>query len=175
MNNFAHIKPLFKLDKVAYYSIVMEGDTKSLYEQFIMKHTIENRKKLNHIQAWLKIMGDKYGAQKHFFRNEAKGADTSALPPRGKDREPSFVENGKNKHNNLRLYTLRANEKVVFLFNGDIKTTDKAQDCPNVKKHFSFANQLTNAIDLAFRNSDIKWNEDYTIILFDKDFKLCIS
>jgi hypothetical protein len=175
VNNFAHIKPLFKTNKVAYYSIVIEGETLSLYEQFVINHTADNRKKLNHIQAWLKIIGEKYGAQKRFFRNEAKGADTSALPPKGKDKKPSYVEHGKNKSNNLRLYTLRANENVVFLFSGDIKTTDKAQDCPNVKPHFILANQLTKAIDQAFRNREIKWSEDVKTIAFDNNFKLDIS
>jgi len=175
VNTFAHIKPLFKLKKVAYYSVVIEGETHSLYEQFVKKHTVENRKKLNHIQTWLKIVGNKYGAQKHLFRNEAKGADTSALPPTGKHRKPTYVEHGKNKGNNLRLYTLRANENVVFLFNGNIKTTDKAQDCPNVKTHFILANQLTKAIDQAFRNKDIKWSEDFTTIRYDKNFKLDIN
>lgn len=175
MNNFAHIKPLFKTKRVAYYSIVMEGETLSLYEQFVNKHTAENLKKLNHIQVWLKIIGDKYGAQNHLFRNEAKGADTSALPPIGKDKKPTYVEHGKNKSNNLRLYTLRANDNVVFLFSGDIKTTDKAQYCPNVKSHFIAANKITKAIDQAFRNKDIKWSQDYATITYAKNFKLDLS
>lgn len=153
----------------------MEGDTDSLYEQFVNKHTVENLTKLKHIQLWLKIVGNKYGAQNHLFRNEAKGADTSALPPKGKDKKPTYVEHGKNKSNNLRLYTFRANQNVVFLFNGDIKTAAKAQDCPNVKPHFILANLITKAIDLAFSNKDINWSEDYTTILFDKNFKLDIS
>lgn len=84
------------------------------------------RQKLNHVLEWIKTIGDKYGAQHHFFRSEASIADASALPPIGKDREPCFTEFGKNKANNLRLYCLRANERVVFLFNGDLKTRQYA-------------------------------------------------
>ena len=90
----------------------------------------------------------------------------------GKDRKPYYVEYGKKKANNLRLYCLRANSNVVFLFSGDIKTTQKAQDCPNVRKHFNLANTLTKAIDNAFIENDIIWNEDCTLIKCDEDFIL---
>lgn len=172
MNKFAHIKPLFKYDKVAYYTVCLEEEDETLYHQFIRKHTIQNLTKLYHIQKWLQIIGKSYGAQIRFFRNEAKTADTSALPPVGKDRKPYYIDNGKKKNNNLRLYCLRANENVVFLFSGDIKTAVKAQLCPNVKPHFDLANQITKAIDQAFRDKDIRWNEDATLIEFDPNFEL---
>ena len=125
-----------------------------------------------HIQKWLKEIGDKYGAQNRFFRNEAKNADTSALPPVGKDRKPYYVEYGKKKSNNLRLYCLKANTNVVFLFSGDIKTKQKAQECPSVQSHFNLANALTKAIDTAFRERDIVWNDDCTLISSSEDFIL---
>lgn len=172
MNTFAHIKPLFRYKKVAYYSIVVGYENDSLYEQFVKKQTLENREKLIHIQTWLRTIGNKYGAQKHLFRNEAKGADTSALPPKGKNRVPTYIENGKTKRNSLRLYTFRASEKVVFLFGGDLKTKNKAQECTNVKDHFNLANQITKAIDSAFKDKEIRWSQDYKTILVDKDFEL---
>ncbi|QXP69200.1 hypothetical protein H0I29_11210 [Polaribacter sp. R2A056_3_33] len=172
MDNFAQIKPLFKYKTVAYYSVCLGDNEKTLYQEFVEKHTFENKNKLYHIQKWLKIIGEKYGAQNRFFRNEAKNADTSALPPIGTDRKPYYVEYGKKKANNLRLYCLRANSNVVFLFSGDIKTKQKAQDCPNVKSHFILANNLTKAIDNAFREKEIIWNENCTLISCSEEFIL---
>jgi len=172
VNNFAHIKPLFKYNKVAYYSVVLNDNKETLYEEFVKKHELNNKNKLYHILKWLQVIGKKYGAQNRFFRNEAYTADTSALPPVGKDRKPYYIENGKKKNNTLRLYCLRASEGVVFLFSGDIKTANNAQDCPNVKPHFLLANKLTKAIDEAFKNHDIVWNDDCTLIDCDKNFKL---
>lgn len=172
MNTFAHIKPIARYNKVAYYSVCIDEKTTSLFEDFINHHSQHNRKKLNHVLEWIKIIGDKYGAKHHLFRPEAAIADASALPPKGKDREPSYTELGKTKANNIRLYCLRANENVVFLFNGDIKTKHYAQDCPNVKKHFDLANKLTKAIDLAFVEKEIVWNDDFTLINYSSDFKL---
>lgn len=172
MNNFAHIKPIAQYKKVGYYSVCINDNDLSLFEKFIKQHTNTNKKKLDHILNWLKVIGNKYGAQTHHFRPEGETADTSALPPKGVDRKPQYTENGKKKANNLRLYCLRANEHIVFLFSGDIKTTKKAQHCPNVKDHFKLANQITKAIDNAFIDNDITWNDDYTQIECNEDFKI---
>jgi hypothetical protein len=172
VNTFARIKPIVKYDKVSYYSVCMENNELSIFEEFIERHSTTNKDKLNHVLAWLKEIGNKYGAQPHLFRPEGETADASALPPMGKDRKPCFTEYGKTKANNLRLYCLRANENLVFLFNGDIKTAQYAQDCPNVKTHFKLANQLTKAIDKAFKEKDIIWKDDFTEIDCDDDFKL---
>lgn len=172
MNTFAEIKPLSRYDKVAYYSVSIDGNEKSLFEEFIAKHSSRNKRKLNHILKWMQIIGMKYGAQTRIFRNEAYGADTSALPPKGKKREPVYEENGVIVSNNLRLYCLRASESVVFLFGGDIKTARNAQDCPNVKTHFKLANALTKAIDQAFRDKEISWIESGKLIDVEPGFKL---
>lgn len=172
VNKFAQIIPIARYDKVAYYSVCLDDCKVSLFEEFINYHEINNSDKLNHVLAWIKIIGDKYGAQTHLFRSEAAFADASALPPQGKDRQPCYTEFGESKANNLRLYCLRANENVVFLFTGDLKTAKYAQDCKNVKKHFLLANQLTKAIDKAFIEKHIVWNDDYTLIDCSKDFKI---
>jgi hypothetical protein len=172
VNTFAHIKPIARYHKVAYYSVCINGNSVSLFEEFIQTHDQQHTEKLNHVLAWLKLIGDKYGAKSHLFRSEAAIADASALPPKGKDREPCYTELGKSKANNLRLYCLRANDNVVFFFNGAIKTTHYAQDCSQVKEHFLLANHLTKAINQAFAEKEIVWNSDFTLVHYSTDFKL---
>lgn len=58
MNNFAYIKPLFKYNRVAYYSVSLNDNEKTLYQEFVEKHTIDNKNKLYHIQKWLKLIGE---------------------------------------------------------------------------------------------------------------------
>lgn len=173
MNTFVHIKHIQTYDKVSYYSVVFGNETISLFEKFFATHEESNNDKLYHIIKWLEVIGKKYGAQAHLFRPEGKTADTSALPP-ATSKNPSYVENGKKKPNTLRLYCLRANEHVVFLFDGDIKTTQKAQDCPNVKHHFKLANQITKAIDEAFKQGEILWNDTHTNIKFQPTIRIQI-
>ena len=156
MNNFAEIILVQRFNKVSYYSLSINGDD-SLFRQFVSKHTFANKEKLNHILAWIKVIGNKIGAKEDCFRNESETADTRALPPKGKDRAPVYVEiddSGVQQYvaNNIRLYCMRISDNVVFLFNGDIKTAHKAQDCKNVKSHFLLANKMTKLIDKALIN-----------------------
>jgi len=128
--------------------------------------------------AWLRIIGDKVGAYEQYFRHEAREGDARALPPKGKDKTPVYVEfnvvEGKDENtpNNLRLYCHRANESVVFLFNGDIKTAKTSQECKNVKPHFELPNKLSKVIDKAFINDEIRWVNNHTDIEIDDGFML---
>lgn len=177
MNNFGEIISVGRYKKVSYYSVGVNG-CMSLYKQFISKHEVENQGKLNHILAWIQKIGDKVGAYEHYFRNEAKTGDARALPPKGKDREPKYIEcrsdedPGEVKPNDLRLYCMRLNKHVVFLFNGDIKTANDPEECDNVKNHFKMANRLAKLMDEALRNRDIRWVNDHTEIEVDDDFVL---
>lgn len=176
MNNFAKIKHINSYRFVEYYSICMEEDGDvSLFEKFITKHSQHNYEKFNHIMSWIKWIGNRYAAKLEYFRNEAETADASALPPVNPNWQPTFVEwddeSQSGETNNLRLYTFRVNEHVVFLFNGDLKTAAKAQDCDNVRPHFRLANKLTELLDKSFGHG-IKLNDELTDIIVDDDFEL---
>jgi hypothetical protein len=177
MNNFGEIISVGRYKKVSYYSVGINGDV-SLYKQFISKHRVANKNKLYHILAWLEKIGDKVGAYEDYFRNEAKTGDARALPPKGKDREPQYIEyasdgdSGEVKPNDLRLYCMRLNEHVVLLFNGDIKTANDPEECDNVRPHFKMANKLAKLIDEALNNQEIRWISNHTDIEADDDFVL---
>lgn len=175
MSIFVRIKSVATYKKVVYYSVVLtdsndeeilETEVESLFENFLKRHQADNIKKLTHILAWMKEIGENRGALIDDFRHEKKA---SALPPKGKDRKPVFMIKGKNDINDLRLYCFPVNERVVFLFNGGIKTTKKAQECPNVSDHFKIANKLVSCLDDLFANKDISWNSEFTDIEFAED------
>lgn len=157
MNGTVRLKHIADYKKVCYYSVVLDQDNEpieeasSLFENFVEKQTLSNPIKLNHILSWLAEIGDRYGAQDNYFRNEQYQGEAVGLPPKGMGRPPVYTEDGDTAANNLRLYCHRLNAKVVFLFNGALKTEATAQECPNVKPHFLLANQLTKILDQAFR------------------------
>jgi hypothetical protein len=177
VNNFAEIILVQQYNRVSYYSVLINGDI-SLFRKFFNKHSVENKEKFYHILAWIAKIGDKVGAYETYFRNEANNGDARALPPGGVDNEPTYIEinqltnEEQNSSNDLRLYCMRANESVVFLFNGDIKTAETAQECGNVKPHFELANKLTTLIDKAIIQREIRWNTDFTDIIVEDDFIL---
>lgn len=172
MSNFVKVKRIARYEKVSYYSVIREGRAQSLFELFISKHQVDNKEKLNHILSWLDVIGKKYGAQQQYFRNEAYISATSALPPQGINRAPTYIEEEEAVSNNLRLYCCRLNERVVFLYDGDIKTEEKAQNCKNVKAHFLEANRITKALDISIIDKNIVWNEDCSDIIFDEELDI---
>ena len=55
--------------------------------------------------------------------------------------------------------------------NGGVKTTRKAQDCPNVKGHFHQANFLSEKIWASFDSKEISLDNNDRLIV-EKDYKL---
>ncbi len=172
MNIFATIEPInsFTFKKVKYYSVLFENENINEFLDFLNR--MEDDKsiddELEKLFVCLEEIGDKYGAQERFFRPEKMA---QALP------SPSGISNNVLKINfkkNLRLYCLRLNDHVVFLFNGGVKTKGikLAQDCPIVAPHFNKANIIAQAIEKLFQAGDIQWNENCTDILYDNDLEL---
>jgi len=178
MNGIVRLKHIVDYKKVRYYSVVLDQDdepidtAKSLFDIFIEQQTLENQGKLNHILAWLEEIGIKYGAQENLFRPEQRDGEALGLPPKNFTKPPFYIEDGDTIPNNLRLYCHRLNSNVVILFNGAIKTEKNAQECPNVKEHFIQANNLTNILDIAIKDQDIRWIDDFTDIDYDDDLVL---
>ena len=149
MNTFVTIKHINDFRKVCYYSICLEGEEESLFEKFLKKHSQADapesiQRALTQIITWIQRIGNEIGAQPRYFRNEGTISDAKALPPPAR-----FLE---SETGTLRLYCMACNESVVFLYSGGEKTTDRAQDCPNVMGHIRLANKLTKAITEAFVN-----------------------
>ena len=72
----------------------------------------------------------------------------------------------------LQLYCIRINEHVVILLNGGIKSTKKAQDCPNVSASFELANKLAKAIEKSLHKNDIEWSDEELDIFYDENLEI---
>ena len=172
MNIFAHIERLndFQFRKVRYFSIHIEGNEVNEFFDFLnrMEDFSEVSDDLSNLLVWIEEIGENYGAIKdRFFRNESITADVQALPPSKKQMQAYEI-----LVKDLRLYCMVLNEHVVFLFNGGLKTTENAKDCPNVGPYIKQANQIVIKLDELLKNNDITWTKDHTDILFDKDIEI---
>ena len=178
MNGILRLKHIQDFEKVKIYSVCIDDEdvpieeAYSLFELFLKTHEIKNKEKLNHILSWLREIGNKYGALEYYFRPEQNQGEAMGLPPRKASIEPVYTEDGEITSNPLRLYCHRLNESAVILFNGNIKTAETAQNCPQVKPHFELANKLTIAIDNAFKDGDIIWIKNNSDIDYSEDLIL---
>lgn len=165
MNNFASIVRLdeFQFSKVKYYSIQFDDNDKNEFYDFLnrMESVEEATDDLDKLFVWIEIIGETVGAKKEYFRNEAITADVSALPP-----PAAFMRAHKISVSHLRLYCLRVNDCVVFLFNGGVKTQTNAKDCPNVGPYIKQANRIVQEINKLFFSKEVCWNNDKTDIRY---------
>jgi hypothetical protein len=174
VNIFVHIQRLeeFQFDIVKYFTVHLDEDgvVKDVNEFFDFLNRMEEieevEEDLSNLLVWIEEIGENIGAKKHLFRNESITADLQALPPPAKQMEVYEIP-----VENLRLYCLVLNEHVVFLFNGGIKTTNNAKDCPNVGPHIKRANQIAGKIDEQLKQNEITWNFEHTDIEFDENLE----
>lgn len=179
MNIFVTIEKAITFKKVTYYTVkIDEGDgydELTEFEKFVNKFKTnkEVQNEYNDTLSFLRLMGDKWGAQKRYFsRNEQKA---EALPPKRKELNKYERRIIAKQQHNLRLYCMRINEEVVFLFNGGVKTPGPitAQQCKNVKNYFKMANQFAQAIDEHIIAKDI--TIDGLELEFDETLELNIK
>lgn len=170
MNTFVKIVPVEEMffEKVNFYSVNFFDKTElNEYEDFINRHIdiIAVEEDLVNLQLWIDKIGQEIGAKKEYFRHEGETASTSALPPPRRKLAEIPVED-------LRLYCMVISENIVIIFNGGIKTANLAQDCPNVKKYFRQANQLTKAIDNLIVDGDLKIDSEGKFLIFEPDLEI---
>jgi hypothetical protein len=167
---FATIIELDRLEfsKVKYYSVLIEGRTYSEFLDFQHRMRAGHPTQLGELNMLIKQIGNEYGAEKHFFRDERQA---EALPPEFFDYNGEDDEDPTNQFG-LRLYCLRGNESVVILFNGDLKTSQKAGDCSKCKKHFDLANKITAAIDKGIVSKAIKFESKKILGIEDFEFEI---
>lgn len=172
MNIFATIVGLedeLNTPLVRYYTVELEedGEQTNLLAEFIQKHQTDERisEEYNDLLAWMVVrMGEQQGAQQRFFRPE-RNAD--ALPP------PSQFLDIEYEHN-LRLYCMRLSDHVVVLFDGGVKTANKAQECPVVAPHFYMAQKLCSAIQEAIRDREIALINAETELQIPEGFEMIL-
>ena len=154
MNTFVEIKEItaFTGNNVTFYTLHLEDRGNDEFADFISRHLHDDE-----IQDQLIYLNEKLenfshdGAKEHFFRPERS---FHALPPPARYMEVEI------EGNPLRLYCLYISNHMIFLFNGGIKTTSKAQDCENVGKYFRDAERFTKMIDDGIRTGELKLDEE---------------
>lgn len=166
MNTFATIKHINTFKLVSFYSLCLNEESVSIFEKFQKEYSKDPDVKddLKIIMGWIRKMGNHKGAKSHYFRHEGRA---DGLPP------PSRFLGG--DVGRLRLYCYRVTDELVFLFDGGIKTKDKAQHCPNVSIKFRAADKYVKVIDQAFAYNDLQIDTEFLhrLIVEDK-FELMI-
>ncbi|MEM8525090.1 MAG: hypothetical protein AAGG68_10620 [Bacteroidota bacterium] len=161
MNIFVVIEEFVEFSKVNYYTVRLEYDDHieedSEMDKFLKKFEnvpSETKEEFDDLLALIENIGNR-GAYERYFRFEDRA---NALPK-------SFTKNTKERvffvETSIRLYCIRLSDRIVILINGDVKTAQKVQDCPNVLPHFRLANKIARKLDNAIKEKDIQIQGKY--------------
>jgi hypothetical protein len=159
--------PGLDLAYVKFYSVRMEGQLRSEFMRFVDKYygNTERKTQFDQINKEIVEIGRR-GARRYYFKDEDDKFgknNTIALPKQ-------FVLSSKNDFG-LRIYGVWLSESVVLLLNGDSKTKQVAQYCPNVGIHFNRANSVAKQLHEAQLDELIKVRYK-EIQLLDNDFNI---
>ncbi|MBS9525842.1 hypothetical protein KI659_17610 [Litoribacter alkaliphilus] len=132
--------------------MTLEGEVSEAEKFFGKMETFAAEEDSSRFIAVLEEIGDYRGAKERYFRKEKA---FEALPPKNKAVKELQLEEFEPVEN-WRLYCLRLSDSIVILFNGDIKTANTAQECPNVSPFFYQAEKFTRLIDQAIQEGDIE-------------------
>ena len=137
-------------DSVHFYSVRLDENPITEFEKFDNKPFAGREKE---IESLYNIVDEirLRGCQKRYFRFEDAAHAIAVL---------SEDINEENKDFGIRLYCIRCTDELLILLNGDVKTTQKALECPNVRNHFRLANKIANKLDEALANGEISYQED---------------
>lgn len=156
----------FKSRHLRLYTVVLEDESASLFEDFVERHSTLDE--LNIILAQLTTLGNMGGVPTNFLRGEDAA---EALPAKALQ----FVE-GEYVSCALRLYCIRVSAHALILLNGAVKTAQKVQNCPNAYPYFKQANGIATAYDASFRMKygGIRLDSEGRYLDSESDFELDI-
>lgn len=162
-----HIRkiPGLAFEKVQYYTVRLANKEISEYREFQQSSQGHSPVELAEINKYIELIGNKYGALPHHFKDEDAA---EGLPPP----YHRFIESDYNGDFGLRLYCIRLSPSVVILLNGARKTALKVQDCKNCFPHFDVARRISKKLTAAIVNGFIEINEDRKEIDIEEDFDL---
>lgn len=132
------------------YSVQMEGDEKTLFEQFLEENEATFPRELKSIFGTLEIIGSRVGAEDSYFRPKKEGKLGDGV-------EALFdVPNA-----NLRLYAIKYGKVLLILGNGGYKpkTIRAFQEDPKLTKENYLLRRISATLYEAIKDKDLRWNK----------------
>lgn len=141
------------------YTVTLEGDTGSLFAQFLQKYRVEFPDETQDLLISLEKIGHKTGARAEFFK---KGEG------RMKDDISAMFDDPDRK---LRLYCIRFGMDCIILGGGGPKTTRTWQEDSELSKQMHLLMQIADKIHDRFAERDLRWLPGMRDIGGDLEFK----
>ncbi|GAB2683453.1 hypothetical protein GCM10027037_00340 [Mucilaginibacter koreensis] len=157
----------FKLHKIAQlsgskasvYTVTLDGDAGSLFEQFLIANKGEFPAETQDLLLALRTIGHKTGARVDFFK---KGEGRMG------DHISALFDVPERK---LRLYCIQFGMDCIILGGGGPKTTRTWQEDTELSRQMHLLMQVADRIHQGFADKELGWGPGMRDITGDLDFK----
>lgn len=132
------------------YSVLMEGDEKTLFEQFMAENRGDFPEETKSIFKDLIGIGEYHGAKDSYFRPKKEGKLGDGV-------EALFDI----PHAHLRLYTIKYGSVLLVLGGGGYKPKNirAFQEDPKLTKENYLVRQIAAILYQAIKDKDLRWNK----------------
>lgn len=152
--------------KVAYYTLRFENDSKTELEKFYENYQEDYSRSIYYIKMWIAQIGEKFGAEKRWFRPEDNAA---ALPPPAQELKCLDIDI-ENENLKLRLYCIVLTHEIVILVNGGIKESNSTAGSPTCWPHYLFASNMASQLHKMIKDNNLTIKDK--VLKKGKKFKL---
>lgn len=135
--------------KTKIYSVLVENESKSLFDNFLEENTEKNQPEILEILQRINSIAQKEGAKEHYFK-KAEGTLGDGV-------EALYDANNRK----LRLYCIRYGSVVLILGGGGAKNVRALQDDPKLKKENYVLRQISKILTQAMKEGELQWNNDF--------------
>ena len=138
----------FSGNKTTVYSVILEGDNKTLFDHFVLENATNHKNEVKFIVNRIKEIGKTTGARLGYFKpDEGKlGDGVCALYD--------------DPDNNLRLYCIRYSSVAIILGGGGIKDVRAWQENEKLSLEATRMIQVSSDIMQRLKEGDLKWSPD---------------
>lgn len=138
-------------EKTSFYTILIEGETLSLFEKFLEENQNSSKSEINNILQRLKTIADKTGARESFFKTKEghPGDGICALYDQPKSK--------------LRLYCIRYGQELIILGSGGPKpkTIRALQEDEKLTNENYLLREISKRIMEALKDKDLQFSKDF--------------
>lgn len=150
-------------NKASVYSVIMEGNSVTLFDQFVLENKTTFKSEIKDIALRLQTIGQKTGARETFFKlNEGKPGDgVCALYD--------------HPNSNLRLYCIRYGNDIIILGSGGHKPKSGRafQEVEKLEKENYLLRKLSELITERLKDDELRFSDDDLSLegnmIFDED------
>lgn len=132
------------------YSVLVEGDEKTLFEQFVEENQDEFPNEVSNILKKILSIKQRRGAREDYFRPKKEGKLGDGV-------EALFDE----PHANLRLYSIKYGNILLVLGGGGYKSKEirAFQEDPKLTKENYLMRKIASILYKAIKEKDLRWNQ----------------